>query len=49
VLPGSTDTDMLAQTPFPAQMTADDVARLLVFYSLDAPDAVQGSAVEMFG
>ncbi|MBM4374058.1 MAG: SDR family oxidoreductase [Deltaproteobacteria bacterium] len=49
VLPGSTDTDMLAKTPFAPQMSADDVARLLVFYGLDAPDAVQGSLVEMFG
>ncbi|MBM4360883.1 MAG: SDR family oxidoreductase [Deltaproteobacteria bacterium] len=49
LLPGSTDTDMLAQTPFPPRMSADDVARMLVFLGLDAPDAVQGSAVEMFG
>lgn len=49
VLPGSTDTDMLARTPFPPQMSPEDVASLLVFYALDAPDAVQGSAVEMFG
>ncbi len=49
LLPGSTDTDMLAQTPFPPLMSADDVAKMLVFLALDAPDAVQGSAVEMFG
>lgn len=49
ILPGSTDTDMLARTPFEARMSAHDVAQLLVFYGLDAPDAVQGSAVEMFG
>lgn len=49
LLPGSTDTDMLAQTPFPARMSAEDVAKTLVFLGLDAPDAVQGSAVEMFG
>jgi len=49
ILPGSTDTDMLAQTPFPAKMSPEHVARLLVFYALDAPDAIQGSAVEMFG
>ena len=49
LLPGSTDTDMLSQTPFPALMSADDVAKMLVFYALDAPDAVQASVVEMFG
>lgn len=49
VLPGSVDTDMLAATPFPAQMTAEDVAGLVVYYGLDAPSAVQGAAVELFG
>ena len=28
---------------------ADDVARLIVYAALDAPDAVTGSAIEMFG
>lgn len=49
ILPGSVDTDMLAKTPFEPKMTADDVARMIVFHGLDAPDAIQGSAVEMFG
>ncbi|WP_437762397.1 SDR family oxidoreductase [Sorangium sp. So ce281] len=49
VLPGSVDTDMLVGSGFPAQMSADEVARLLVYAALDAPDAVTGSAIEMFG
>jgi NAD(P)-dependent dehydrogenase (short-subunit alcohol dehydrogenase family) len=49
VLPGSVDTDMLKKTPFEPQMSADQVADLVVYYALDAPDAVQGAAVEMFG
>lgn len=49
ILPGSTDTDMLARTSFEPKMSPEHVAELLVFYGLDAPDAIQGSAVEMFG
>jgi len=49
VLPGSVDTEMLRQTPFPAQMTAADVARTVLFLSSDAPFAMTGAAVEMFG
>lgn len=49
VLPGSVDTDMLAGSGFAAQMTAGDVAGLIVYAALDAPDAVNGSALEMFG
>lgn len=49
VLPGSVDTEMLAGSGFPPLMTADEVARMIVFVALDAPDAVTGSAIEMFG
>lgn len=49
VLPGSVDTDMLVGSGFPPQMTADDVARLIVYAALDAPDATTGAALEMFG
>lgn len=49
VLPGSVDTDMLVGSGFEPQMTADDVAGLIVYTALDAPDAINGSAVEMFG
>ncbi len=49
VLPGSVDTDMLAGSGFEPRMSAADVASLIVHAALDAPDALNGSAVEMFG
>lgn len=49
LLPGSVDTDMLQGSGFPPAMTADDVAREIVHLALDAPEAINGSAVEMFG
>ena len=49
VLPGAVDTDMLKGSGFPPAMSADDVARLVVYAALDAPDAMNGSAIEMFG
>jgi 3-oxoacyl-[acyl-carrier protein] reductase len=49
ILPGSVDTDMLAGSGFSPAMTADDVARAVVQLALDAPDAMHGAAVEMFG
>lgn len=49
LLPGSVDTEMLAGSGFEPRMTADDVAAMIVHAGLDAPDALTGSAVEMFG
>jgi 3-oxoacyl-[acyl-carrier protein] reductase len=49
VMPGSVDTEMLAGSGFPPQMSPDDVARVVAWTALDAPDALNGSAVEMFG
>jgi 3-oxoacyl-[acyl-carrier protein] reductase len=49
VLPGGVDTAMLRESGFPAQMTAEHVAKVVTFAALDAPDAMNGSAVEMFG
>jgi 3-oxoacyl-[acyl-carrier protein] reductase len=49
VLPGSVDTPMLKVGGFAPQMTPDDVAGLVVYAALDAPDAMNGSAVECFG
>lgn len=49
VSPGSTDTAMLKQTPFAPAMTPADVARVVVFAALDAPDAVTGANLEVFG
>lgn len=47
--PGSVDTDMLVGSPFAAQMIPDDVARLVTFAALDAPDAMNGAALDIFG
>ena len=49
VLPGSVDTDMLAGSGFAPRMSAADVAALIVHAGLDAPAALNGSAIEMFG
>jgi len=49
VLPGSVDTAMLDGSGFSPQMTPNDVAKLIVYAALDAPDAMNGSAVELFG
>lgn len=49
VSPGSTDTAMLARTPFPPRMTADEVARVVVFAALEAPDAITGANLEVHG
>lgn len=49
VSPGSVDTAMLRQTPFEPDMTADDVARVVAFAALDAPAAITGANLEVFG
>ncbi len=49
VMPGSVDTDMLKGSGYAAAMSPDDVAKLVTYASLDAPDAMNGSALEMFG
>jgi 3-oxoacyl-[acyl-carrier protein] reductase len=49
VMPGAVDTPMLAGSGWAPQMTAEDVARLVVYAALDAPAAMNGSAIEMFG
>lgn len=49
VLPGSVDTKMLEGSGFPPAMTASDVAGTIVYAALDAPQAMNGSALEVFG
>jgi NAD(P)-dependent dehydrogenase (short-subunit alcohol dehydrogenase family) len=49
VSPGSVDTEMLRKTPFRPEMTPDDVARVVAFAALDAPDAITGSNLEAHG
>jgi NAD(P)-dependent dehydrogenase (short-subunit alcohol dehydrogenase family) len=49
VSPGSVDTAMLRQTPFQPDMTPADVARVVAYAALDAPDASTGSNLEVYG
>jgi 3-oxoacyl-[acyl-carrier protein] reductase len=49
VLPGSVDTAMLVGSGFSPRMTAEDVAGTIVYAALDAPEAITGSAIEIFG
>jgi 3-oxoacyl-[acyl-carrier protein] reductase len=49
VLPGSVDTSMLEGSGYAPQMTADEVAATVVYAGLDAPSAMNGSSIEMFG
>ncbi len=49
ILPGSVDTSMLEGSGFSPQMTPEDVAKTIVYAALDAPSAMNGSSLEMFG
>jgi 3-oxoacyl-[acyl-carrier protein] reductase len=49
ILPGSVETKMLEGSGFSPKMTADDVAKTIVHYALDASVAHNGGVVEMFG
>jgi 3-oxoacyl-[acyl-carrier protein] reductase len=49
VLPGGVETDMLRQTPFQPQVKAEEVARVVCFLAAEAPAAMTGAAVEVFG
>ncbi|HEY8075627.1 MAG TPA: SDR family NAD(P)-dependent oxidoreductase [Labilithrix sp.] len=49
LLPGSVDTDMLHGSGFAPAMQPEDVARSVAWLALEAPDAMNGSSVEMFG
>lgn len=49
VLPGSTDTQMLAGSGFPVQMQPEEVAAVIVYAALDAPAAMNGASLDVFG
>ena len=49
VLPGTVDTPMARVGGFAPQMTPDEVAGLVAYAALDAPAAMNGSAIECFG
>src|SRR6266851_4160362 len=49
VLPGSVDTEMLKKTSFPPEIQPREVAQVVRFLAAEAPFAMTGSAVEVFG
>ncbi len=49
VLPGSVDTDMLKGSGFEPAMQPEDVAKVVAFLCGEAPFAMTGSGVEVFG
>jgi NAD(P)-dependent dehydrogenase (short-subunit alcohol dehydrogenase family) len=49
VSPGSVDTAMLRETPFDPEMRPEDVARVVAWCCGEAPDAMTGANVEVFG
>jgi NAD(P)-dependent dehydrogenase (short-subunit alcohol dehydrogenase family) len=51
ICPGSVDTDMLkiGMPGGTARMTPDDVARAALFLAADAPPALTGSCIDVFG
>jgi NAD(P)-dependent dehydrogenase (short-subunit alcohol dehydrogenase family) len=51
VCPGSVDTAMLREGLPGAEpeMTPDDIARTVLFLATDAPDALTGTCIDVFG
>ncbi len=49
ILPGSVDTAMLEGSGFAPQMSPEQVAGTIVYLALDAPAAMNGSSLELFG
>lgn len=49
VMPGSVDTDMLRGSGFDPLMQPEDIAKIVAWVALDAPDAMNGSTVDAFG
>jgi 3-oxoacyl-[acyl-carrier protein] reductase len=51
ICPGSVDTDMLrnGMPGYTAKMSADDIARTVMFLAVEAPDALTGACIDVFG
>lgn len=49
VMPGSVDTDMLRGSGFTPAMMPEDVAKIVAWVALEAPEAMNGSCVDAFG
>lgn len=49
VCPGSVDTTMLSGLGFTPAMVPDDIARVVLFLAAEAPDALTGACLDVFG
>jgi len=49
VCPGSVDTDMLVGSGFEPRMTPDDVAGVALWLAAEAPAALTGTCIDVFG
>jgi NAD(P)-dependent dehydrogenase (short-subunit alcohol dehydrogenase family) len=49
IAPGSVDTEMLSGSGFPPMMTPADVAGVAFYLAAEAPPALTGSCVDVFG
>ncbi len=49
VSPGSVDTEMLRRTPFRPEVAPEEVARVVAWAAAEAPDAMTGANLEVFG
>ena len=49
ICPGSVDTEMLEGSGFDARMSPDDVAGVALFLAGDAPTALTGACLDVFG
>lgn len=49
VSPGSVETAMLEKTPFAPRMRPEDVAGVIAWCAAEAPDAMTGADVEVYG
>lgn len=49
ICPGSVDTEMLVGSGFTPAMTPEDIARVALFLAADAPAALTGACLDVFG
>jgi 3-oxoacyl-[acyl-carrier protein] reductase len=49
ICPGSVDTEMLIGSGFPPRMQPDDIAGVVLYLAADAPAALTGACIDVFG
>jgi 3-oxoacyl-[acyl-carrier protein] reductase len=49
ICPGSVDTEMLKGSGFPPMMAPDEIARVALFLAVEAPPALTGASLDVFG